>query len=93
MFPWAYRSLSWSTLYPSQIIGTIEGYCELLNIPFVEQDPTAKKLYSDEKLKKLRLYRKREFSVHERDALKHILYYLHFKLKKEIKPYVVSSKD
>lgn len=85
MFPWKYRSLVWSTLYPIKVIGAIEGYCELLQISFVEQDPTAKKFYTDKKLRKLKLYRKRDFSAHERDAIRHALYYLHFKLKKEVK--------
>lgn len=85
MFPWKYRALSWSILYPVQVIGTIEGYCKLLKIPLVEQDTIVKKFYTDDKLRKLKLYRKRDFSVHERDAIRHVLYYLHFKLKKEVK--------
>lgn len=91
LFPWKFRSLSWSVLYPIKIIGTIEGYCELLKIPFVEQDTVIKKFFTDEKLRKLKLYRKRQFSVHERDAIRHALYYLHFKLKKEIKLNAVSN--
>ena len=88
LFPWKSKTLYWSNLRTVEIIGAIKGYCSILNLPFILQDPNVKKFYDDKKLKFLNMYEKE--SPHLRDAIRHGLYYLHFKLKKEIKPYVTS---
>lgn len=91
LYPWRSKALYWSSLRTIEIIGAIKAYCILLKIPFILQDPNAKKFFSNKKLQNLNLYK--GFSVHERDAIRHALYYLHFKLQKEIKPYALSNKN
>jgi len=91
LFPWRSKSLYWSSLRTIEIIGTIKGYCSILQIPFLVQDPSVKKFFDDKKLQNLNLYK--GFSVHERDSIRHALYYFHFKLQKEIKPYALSDRN
>lgn len=61
-------------LFPVEVIGVVRLYCEEHDVSLYEQSPAqAKKLWTDDKLKKLGLWE--EGQPHAMDALRHLLYY------------------
>ena len=80
-----------STLDTPRLIGYLEMVCYELNIPVVYQDPSTKTRHADDILVKTgivekkgnKLYYKGEITnLHQRDALRHNLYYVKYGSKK-----------
>lgn len=59
-----------------ECIGIIKYIANQRSIMLIEQNPSVKKFFDDKKLKKLGHYRT---NPHEKDAVRHLLYYLKFK--------------
>ena len=84
---------SWSALETPQLIGAMRMYSwKEINVPFVLQDPSIKARFSDEVLVKMGIAEKRgnKYYVlghstvdHERDAIRHGLYYLKYGKEKQ----------
>lgn len=81
-----------SSLETAQLIGYLEMVAWLNRIPVVLQDPTTKQRHSDEILVKLGVlekkggkhyYRGELTNLHQRDALRHNLFYLKYGRKKK----------
>lgn len=68
-------------LRPVEAIGVIKLYAEVKNIRTVSQTPaTGKRFWTDPKIKKLGLWQPSQ--VHGMDAMRHLLYYMAFELKR-----------
>lgn len=61
-----------------EYIGIVRLYAAMMNIPCIESSLTKLAFWDDEKLKLINLWSN---VIHERDALRHLLYYLTFDLK------------
>ena len=80
LYPGKALSQSFSQFKTVEVIGVCKYLCELHGIPVIMQGAHQKAFFSDGKLERLGYT---VASVHERDALRHVLYYLQF-IKKEI---------
>ena len=90
------KQQSWSSLETPQLIGAMRMYNhleEMLQHNFVLQDPAIKARFSDEVLVELGIAEKigkyyyilgRMTNLHERDAIRHGLYYLRYGVKKNV---------
>lgn len=91
LYPWKAKSLSWSDMTPSQVIGAVKAWCVDKNVQLVEQPAAMRKqgrLYSQQ-LERSPLFKARP---HAKDALRHAIWYVvnHYpkivlhKFKKEV---------
>jgi len=77
VYEWKTDSHSWSDVPTLRIIGSMETFFLLRNIPYSHQTPqVAKHFVSDDKLKGWHLYDKGQ--RHSRDAMRHATYFLCF---------------
>jgi len=76
------RILNKSYISTIEFIGAVKYIANRKFWHIVEQSPQIKKFFDNKKLKQLDLYKR---NGHERDAIRHLLYYLKFKKGKEMK--------
>ena len=78
------KQQSWSELETPQLIGYLRMYCWCRNIQFVFQDPNDKIRVADEQLVKMGVLEKKgnryycmgkQTVIHERDAIRHGIFY------------------
>ena len=76
LYPGKAKAQSYSNIPTAEIIGVCKYLCELHGVPVYMQGADKKKHFSDERLKRLGY---KVNNIHERDALRHVLYHLQFK--------------
>jgi hypothetical protein len=76
LYPWKARQKSWSTFPTVQVIGVLKYLAEKNNIKIIGQGADIKTYFDDKKLKWCEVYE--GYSSHERDAIRHGLYYIEF---------------
>jgi hypothetical protein len=81
------KAQSWSTLDTPRLIGALMLACYKFHIPIVFQDPQQKQGVTDERLVKLGYFEKRgryfycngrKTIIHERDSIRHGIYYFRY---------------
>ena len=77
LYAWKAQSLSWNTFLPVEVIGVIKYLAEERGIPCISQGPAERKFFTDEKLKELGMWEK---SKHARDAVRHGMLFVRYKL-------------
>lgn len=76
LYPWSAQSLSFNSMIPSRIIGSIELAAKQNNIPLELQNAQAAKAFStDDKLNEFG-WLQRLHTRHEKDAARHALFFL-----------------
>lgn len=76
LYPWKAKQKSWSTFPTVEVIGVLKYLAEKHDIKIIGQGADAKDFFDNKKLKWIGLYD--GFSAHERDAIRHALYYIEF---------------
>lgn len=88
------KQQSGSSLETPQLIGFIEMVAFQHNIPVVFQDPSSKVRVADDILTRMGVFEKKgrsyycqghKTSLHERDSIRHGIFYIRYKLKEEVK--------
>lgn len=64
---------SWDSMKEVRILGVIEYITQELNIPFIEQPPSKKWFWDNNRLKKMGLKQK---VIHSNDSIRHVLEFL-----------------
>lgn len=77
LYPWKAKAKSWSTFPTVEVIGILKYLAAQNDIPIIGQGADCKQFFDDKKLKWCKMYK--GYSPHERDAIRHALYYLDFK--------------
>jgi hypothetical protein len=89
-------SLIGDEMIASQVIGVIKARCEELGIEYVPQIPGEKVFFMDRRLREYGYVPERVTSMHNdrhcMDAIRHVLFYLHFTKKVRVKPYSTEKR-
>lgn len=76
LYPWKAKQKSWSTFPTVEVIGVLKYIAEQKNVKIIGQGADTKTYFDDKKLKWCGVYK--GYSAHERDAIRHGLFYLEF---------------
>lgn len=75
LYPWKAKSLSFDRMIPAQVIGAVKAWCHDKGITVTEQPAAARKMVSNDVVKKMGVLKMGRGKHHARDAARHVLWY------------------
>lgn len=90
VFAYAAKSMIGDEMITSQVIGAMRMICDDLNLSLIFQNPSEKMFFTNKRLREYGYIpawiEKLHDGRHALDAIRHALYFLHFKLGIKVKP-------